>query len=358
MRSFSKTFLIKEEENKLLNGFVILKPEFMDHEEDFLTLLKNNDWKIIQKVKKTLTNDEAKELYKMHKDKEFYNDLCKYMSSGECLCCLCHKDCKDPIDDMNKLKDKVRKTWGKDEMKNGMHSSDSLENVNRESKLIFEKKFIESLDKVIKEHWDDYYMSDPYQDEVPQPEPECPDSTFDTGKLNDLKLNLGQEDYLTLLSMLKNALAEELLAWYHYTITAPFLHGKRRPELQKFFIETAKDEFEDHACWLMERIQQLGSDVNDILHPSSLDIIAQHKYIIPSYDTCQAIINNINAEKGAIETYTNLEAFTKDRDIVTHSKIEEILKDEQEHLQELEKMYRDMADIVDVCPEYSKVERY
>ena len=348
MRSFKKTFMIKENTNQV-NGFVILKPEFLDHEDDFLTLLKNNGWNVIQKSKRTLSYDEACELYKMHKEKDFYKDLCKYMSSGDCLCCLCHKDCKDPIKDMDNLKDKVRKTWGKDEMKNGMHSSDSLDNVNRESKLIFEKKVIE--------HWEDYYQGDTGQ-EIPTPQPECPDSCFDTSKIDNLKLKLGEEGYLKLLSMLKDALAEELLAWYHYTITAPFLHGKRRPELEKFFKETAKDEFEDHACWLMNRLQQLGSDPNDIADPASLNIIATHKYILPSYETCQAVMNNITAEKGAIETYSRLEEFTKDKDIVTHSKVEEILADEQEHLQELEKIYRDMADIVDVCPNYAKIEKY
>ena len=38
---------------------------------------------------------------------------------------------------MKTLKDKVRKAWGKDEMKNAMHSSDSLENVKREKNLVF-----------------------------------------------------------------------------------------------------------------------------------------------------------------------------------------------------------------------------
>ena len=79
---------------------------------------------------------------------------------------------------------------------------------------------------------------------------------------------------------------------------------------------------------------------------------------MPSYDTCQAVLNNITAEKGAIETYTKLEEFTKDKDIVTYSKIEEILANEQEHLQELEKVNRDMTDIVDVCADYTKVEKY
>lgn len=129
-----------KESNIELNGFCILKPEFLDHTDDFLALLNNNGWKIIQKKKLLLTKDQAKDLYSLHKDKDFYKDLCDYMSSGECLCCSCYKDCDNPIEDMKKLKDKVRKNWGKDEMKNGMHSSDSLENVNRESKICFNIK--------------------------------------------------------------------------------------------------------------------------------------------------------------------------------------------------------------------------
>ena len=55
-----------------------------------------------------LNKEQSKQLYSPHKDKDFYKDLCDYMSSGECLCCSCHKDCEDPIEDMKKLKDKVR----------------------------------------------------------------------------------------------------------------------------------------------------------------------------------------------------------------------------------------------------------
>jgi nucleoside diphosphate kinase len=55
---------------------------------------------------------------------------------------MCYKDCKDPIKDMKSIKDKVRKIWGKDDMRNAMHSSDSIDNVNREYKLVFEKKNI------------------------------------------------------------------------------------------------------------------------------------------------------------------------------------------------------------------------
>ena len=72
--------------------------------------------------------------------KDYYEDLCIYMASDECIAYMLYKDCKDPIKDLEKLKDKVRKTWGKDDMKNAMHSSDSKENVEREYKLILQGK--------------------------------------------------------------------------------------------------------------------------------------------------------------------------------------------------------------------------
>lgn len=128
---------IFEELGLEVNGFCILKPEFLDHESDFDTMLKNNGWRVVRKEKKTLTPDEAAELYISKKDEEYYKPLCKYMSSGNCIAYMCYKDCEDPIKDMSNIKDKVRKTWGKDDMKNAMHSSDSIENVEREYKLIF-----------------------------------------------------------------------------------------------------------------------------------------------------------------------------------------------------------------------------
>ena len=141
---------IKEETKPIIvknecpvNGFAILKPEFTEYEYDFDNLLKNNNWQIIQKVKRTLSLEEAKELYISKKDEKYYNDLCTYMASGDCIAYMLRKeDCKDPIKDLEKIKNKVRKEWGKDEMKNAMHSSDSKENVEREYKLILQKQLV------------------------------------------------------------------------------------------------------------------------------------------------------------------------------------------------------------------------
>ena len=38
-----------KEQNAELNAFVILKPEFLKYEQQWLDMLKNNDWQIIQK---------------------------------------------------------------------------------------------------------------------------------------------------------------------------------------------------------------------------------------------------------------------------------------------------------------------
>lgn len=135
MKKFSELFEV--ETAVPINGFCILKPEFMNFNDAWITLLKNNGWNIVQQVKKTLTLDQAKALYKPHSKEPFYNDLCDYMCSGDCVCCSCYKDCKDPIKDMDTIKQNVRKVWGKDEMKNAMHSSDSLDNVKRESNICF-----------------------------------------------------------------------------------------------------------------------------------------------------------------------------------------------------------------------------
>ena len=82
--------------------------------------------------------EQVKELYKMHKDKDFYDDLCKYMVSDYVDAAIWgYKGDKDPIEEMNKIKDHFRDKYGDDDMRNVMHSSDSLENVMREAKIIF-----------------------------------------------------------------------------------------------------------------------------------------------------------------------------------------------------------------------------
>ena len=308
-----------------VNGFCILKPEFTQFEDEFCTLLNNNDWKIVKKVKKKLSKEEAQKLYASKKDESFYNTLCDYMSSGDCICCSCSKKCDDPIKDMNKIKDKVRKQWGKDDMKNAMHSSDSLKNVDIESKLCLEGICEAS--------------------QMPAPQINIPDTPEPNlmAKGDDIANKLNIKD-LSIPDALEIALAEEFLAWYEYTIVAPFLFGKQHHSVAELFKKNAEDEYEDHAEWLMKRLNELNYIPSKILHPSNLNNVAAHKYIplTENMDVKELIAKMIKSEEGAIETYTRIEEMTKDVDPVTNDKIIAILADEMEHKAELEKFLKEL----------------
>lgn len=119
------------------NMFCIIKPGFLSHQEEFENELANNGYQILKRKCQTLPLETCKELYKMHAKKDFYDDLCKYMSSDKCTSYSLYKNSKDIIKDTDAFKDKMRKKYSKDEMHNFMHSSDSIKNVSRETNIVF-----------------------------------------------------------------------------------------------------------------------------------------------------------------------------------------------------------------------------
>lgn len=130
-------YITESEKNAKQNGFAILKPGFSDIKEEFEALLEDNGWNILDVKKVKLTLNKSKSLYDCHKKKDFYNDLTKYMSSDYSYIYSLYKDTGNAIDDLKKIKDIARKKWGKNEMENCMHSSDSMDNVKRESDICF-----------------------------------------------------------------------------------------------------------------------------------------------------------------------------------------------------------------------------
>lgn len=122
--------------SNLLNNyeFVIIKPEFEKYRDEILDYLINNGLVISKVLKRRLSLDKAALLYLPHLGKDFYWDLCEYMSSGDSIGYLLYNPKKV---DILKLKDNIRKTYGKDEMRNAIHSSDSKKNVKRESNIYF-----------------------------------------------------------------------------------------------------------------------------------------------------------------------------------------------------------------------------
>lgn len=119
------------------NCFCMLKPGFVKYKDEFEKLLRVHGWKICKTCTKLFTRPEIEEFYICHKDKGFYNKLCDYMITEACQCYAVYKNIKNPVKDMESFKEKIRQEWGEDEMRNGMHSSDSDDNVKREISLAF-----------------------------------------------------------------------------------------------------------------------------------------------------------------------------------------------------------------------------
>lgn len=120
--------------------FIIIKPGFQQYNDAILSLLKSEGWDIYSTKVKTLNRYEASMLYSIHRDKPFYKDLCEYMTSGISRAYIMSRNLtlSSPFKDMEKLKSQIREKYGESDMRNVMHSSDSLKNMLNEMNVYFQ----------------------------------------------------------------------------------------------------------------------------------------------------------------------------------------------------------------------------
>lgn len=121
--------------------FVIIKPGFLKYSQDIVERFLDGGWKIEKQRAKRLTLSEAKKLYYIHKDKDFYKDLCKYMSSDTTIAFIFKKDNIKQSEDIFKqtslIKDELRKEYEESDMRNVLHSSDSSQHMMQEQDIYF-----------------------------------------------------------------------------------------------------------------------------------------------------------------------------------------------------------------------------
>jgi nucleoside-diphosphate kinase len=128
---------------KNAKAFIIIKPGFLQYKDEIFKYCNDKGFIMHDCTNPLkLTDNQIKRLYGCHSKEDWYDDLCKYMSSGEVIAAEYVFDYdKHPgvntISLMKEIKHHFRDKYGKDEMRNCMHSSDSLENVQREGKIIF-----------------------------------------------------------------------------------------------------------------------------------------------------------------------------------------------------------------------------
>ena len=123
--------------------FTMIKPDAVqdNHIGGILSMIEAGGFRIVELQKVTLTPERAGEFYAVHKERPFYNDLVKYMSSGPIVAAVLEKD--NAVADFRTLigatnpanaeDGTIRKKYAKSIEANAVHGSDSDENAQIEA---------------------------------------------------------------------------------------------------------------------------------------------------------------------------------------------------------------------------------
>ena len=125
----------------------IIKPDAVERKLDneIKDMFKNSGFTMVKEKKIQLAKSEAEQFYKVHETKQFYNDLCVYLSSGPIVVMILEKH--HAVLDNRKLmgatnpkdaeEETIRKKFGISIDKNSVHGSDSVENGKIEIDFFF-----------------------------------------------------------------------------------------------------------------------------------------------------------------------------------------------------------------------------
>ena len=118
----------------------IIKPDAVGRNliGSIIKIIEDNNIIISEMKMLTLSKSQAEEFYEVHKDKEFYDGLITYMTSGPIVAAILEKDnavvefrnligSTDPSDAENGT---IRKEFAESKAKNAIHGSDSDKNLS------------------------------------------------------------------------------------------------------------------------------------------------------------------------------------------------------------------------------------
>jgi len=125
----------------------ILKPDCVKKEliGEVIKRIQGAGFKIVAMKMTRLTMDTAGGFYAVHKERPFYEELCKFMSSGPCVPMMLEKD--NAVEDFRNLigatnpeeadEGTIRKAFADSIGENIVHGSDSVENGKIETAYFF-----------------------------------------------------------------------------------------------------------------------------------------------------------------------------------------------------------------------------
>jgi bacterioferritin len=166
--------------------------------------------------------------------------------------------------------------------------------------------------------------------------------TLDQGALDRARKNL-DEGAVTpsygpwreqIVKLLNDALATELVCVLRYKRHHFTARGMASPKIAEEFMVHAQEET-GHGDRLAERIVQLGGEPD--FSPATL-LDRSHADYDESADLKAMVRANLVAERVAVESYRQMIDLIGDKDPTTRRLLEDILKDEEEHADELADM--------------------
>jgi len=127
--------------------FTMIKPDAVGARNTgaITRMIEEKGFKIISMKLTRLSEERAGEFYEVHKERPFYNDLCKYMSSGPIIPMILEKE--NAVEDFRTLigatnpaeaaEGTIRNLFAKSIEANAIHGSDSDDNALIEGNFFF-----------------------------------------------------------------------------------------------------------------------------------------------------------------------------------------------------------------------------
>ncbi len=141
-------------------------------------------------------------------------------------------------------------------------------------------------------------------------------------------------DVQRVIEVLNQVVASEMVCYLRYTQNSIVAQGIDREQISEMFVEHATEEL-GHFQRVSDRINQLGGSPD--MDPTTLKERAITDYWEPEDETdLQAMIReNLVGERMVIEVYTAIIRWLGEGDITTRRMMESILKEEEDHADEL-----------------------
>jgi bacterioferritin len=140
------------------------------------------------------------------------------------------------------------------------------------------------------------------------------------------------------IMVLNQVVASEMVCYLRYTQNAIVAQGIDREQVARVFQDHAAEEL-GHFQRVSDRINQLGGSPD--LNPATMKERAHTEYSTPNDETdLQGMIReNLIGERIVIEAYTEIIRWLGESDITSRRLIEQILKDEEDHADELNDLF-------------------